>query len=453
MYFSLPLAWAIAFAFITASNAFRNVLYIDEWHPDIPTDHNVTTGITHVTMAFVDPINFTTTDHYPPPPLMSVQDLRSHFDNDTKVGIAVGGWGPFSTNFGVVSTKEYRANFSTNLAEWMDQQGYDYVDIDWEYPGGNGAQQPTNATAEIENFPLLLEAIKGKLKPERGISLALAGVPDGMKAFSSPEQSKIIWDNINFITVMAYDFVNRASHMTGHHTDVESCKTAVQRYIDLGLPAEKINLGFAFYAKYFQVDEACSNFTVPDGCSIVSAQDADGTDTFTSGVLTYQVRNMERPPIPANLQLSPDATCGYYNNTLTGYKCSESYCCAESGWCGDERAHCVPNCQVGFGRCDGPDAIASFQKARESSNYDQQKGALWYFDETTSPKLFWSWENTTLMSRKFDEIVNNPANLLGGVSGWSLGENSAGWGHVQQMRNMTQLRNSGGQDQECPPLP
>ncbi|KAI1426091.1 glycoside hydrolase superfamily [Xylaria sp. FL1777] len=405
MYCLRPLAWANAFAFAALAYGFRNVMYIDEWHSDIPTNHTVTTGITHVIMAFVDPMNFSTTDYLPSPPLMSVKDVRSRFDNGTKVGIALGGWGPFSASFSVVSTDEHRAAFSANLADWMVKQDYDFVDIDWEYPGGNGAQAPLNAQADIDNFPLLLSAVKGKLKPEAGISLALAGTPVGMEAFKSAQQAKPIWDNIDFITVMAYDFVNRASNMTGHHTDVESTRLAVQRYIDLGLPAEKINLGFAFYAKYFEVDNACNNFTVPNGCSILPAQDANGTDIFTSGVLTYEAKNIQRQPIPASLQDSPDATC---------------------------------------------DAIASFKKARENFNYDQQNGGLWFFDETTSPKLFWTWENTDLMSRKFDEIVNNPKNMLGGISGWSLGENTAGWGHVQQMQNMTRLRNSADQGQECP---
>ncbi|KAI0905915.1 glycoside hydrolase superfamily [Ustulina deusta] len=419
MHFPRPLAWANVLAFTTLSHAFRNVMYIDEWHSDIPTNISVTTGITHVIMAFVDPMNFSTTDHLPSPPLMSVKDVRSHFDSSTKVGIALGGWGPFSTSFSVVSTEEHRANFSANLAGWMKQQDYDFVDIDWEYPGGNGAQSPPDARADIDNFPLLLEAIKGGLKNEAGISLAVAGTTVGMNAFKSVEQTKPIWDKIDFITVMAYDYVNRASHMTGHHTDVEESRAAVQRYIDLGLPAEKINLGFAFYAKYFEVDSACNNFTVPDGCSILPAQDANGTDTFTSGVLTFESRNIERQPISASLQESPDGTCGYYNGTLTGYKY----------------------------------VIASFKKARENFRYDQQNGGIWYFDETPSPKLFWTWENTDMMARKFDEIVNNLTNKLGGISGWSLGENTAGWGHVQQMQNMTRLRNSAGESQECPQLP
>ncbi|KAI0526237.1 glycoside hydrolase superfamily [Xylaria bambusicola] len=436
-------------------------MYIDEWHPMIPDNRTITAGITHVIMAFIDPKNFsTTTDYSPSPVIMQVQDLRHHFDNGTKIGIALGGWGSFSDGFSDVATEQYRAGFSANLAQWMDRQGYDFVDIDWEYPGGNGASQPSNATADIENFPLLLDAIKKALKPGKSVSISVAATPIGMGAFKSAEKTKSTWETVDFVTIMAYDYVNRASKRTGHHTDVEGSKAAVQRYIDLGLPPEKINLGFPFYAKWFQVEDNCHNLTTPDSCEIVPAQDADGADNYKSGVLTFEMKNVQPPPLPASLELTVDATCGVHNNTATTKKCADGYCCSQDGWCGNTTAHCLPLCQTGYGECRGPDAIASFKRARENFKYDEGKGALWYFDETTSPRLFWTWENTDLMSRKFDEIVNSPANKLGGVAAWSLGENSAGWMHVLQMQNMTRLRSSDNQSEgegmgigECPRLP
>ncbi|TGJ81436.1 hypothetical protein E0Z10_g7319 [Xylaria hypoxylon] len=318
MYFLRRLAWVNVLAFITLGHAFRDVMYIDEVHSEIPTNLSITTGITHVIMAFVDPKNFSSVDFLPSPPLMPVKDVRTHFDNGTKVGIALGGWGPYSSSFSLVSTEANRTTFATNLADWVEKQGYDFVDIDWEYPGGNGAEKSFDAKAEIDNLPLLLGAIKEKLKNGAFISLALAGVPDGMKAFNTAEQSKSTWDNIDFTTVMAYDFVNRASNNTGHHTDVESSRLAVQRYIDLGLPAEKINLGFAFYAKYFEVSDACTKCLLPDGCSLVPAQGANGMDTFKSGVITFESRNIDPPAPPATLQESPNGTCGYNNASLDG---------------------------------------------------------------------------------------------------------------------------------------
>ncbi|KAI0439582.1 carbohydrate-binding module family 18 protein [Xylaria telfairii] len=437
MHFTTTSAWATALAYVTLichSYAFRNVI----WHLDITTDLSLTMGITHVVIAFVDPIQFSTNAQPPSPPILPVGDVRGRFDHTAKIGISLGGWGSFSTSFGLVSTEENRTAFAANLATWVEQQGYDFVDIDWEYPGGNGAGTPTNATAEIENFPLLLGAIKQELK-DRFITLSVAGTPAGMEAFKSAEQTKSIWDAVDFITVMAYDFINRASNTTGHHTDFVGSELAVQRYIDLGLPADKINLGFAFYAKYFEVEETCTKCMLPSGCPILPAQNSSGADTYKSGVLTFTSRNMEPPNVLPTLTESPNGACGYNNGTFTDYKCPGSSCCSESGWCGDEVAHCVPNCQFGYGRCDGPDVIASFERARENFMYDQQNGGVWYFDETTSPKLFWTWETIDTMTLKFYEIANSPKYNLGGISAWSLGENSGGFEYVRRLQNLTSL--------------
>ncbi|KAI0460691.1 glycoside hydrolase superfamily [Xylaria acuta] len=394
MRFPIRSAWATALAYITLvchAHAFRNVI----WHPDIPTNISITAGITHVVMAFVDPIQFSTMAQLPSPPIMPVRAVRGYFDHGTKVGISLGGWGPFSTSFSSVSTEENRAAFAANLAIWVEQQGYDFVDIDWEYPGGNGAETPTNATEEIEIFPLLLDAIKRELK-RQFISLSVAGTPAGMEAFNSVEQTKAIGDKIDFVTVMAYDFVNRASLTTGHHTDVLGSRLAIRRYVDLGLPAEKINLGLAFYAKYFEVDGTCNRSMLPGGCSILPAQDNSGADTYKSGVLTFESRNMERPDVLPALQESPNGSCGHSN-----------------------------------------DIIASFKRARENSVYDQRNGGVWYLDETTSPKIFWTWETIETVTRKFYGIINSPTHKLGGISSWSLGQNSGGWEYVQRIQKLT----------------
>ncbi|KAH8166162.1 hypothetical protein CIB48_g2096 [Xylaria polymorpha] len=84
MHFPASSAWGTALAYITLichSHAFRNVI----WHPDIPTDLGITTGITHVVIAFVDPIQFSTTAQPPSPLIMPVREVRTYFDHSTKV--------------------------------------------------------------------------------------------------------------------------------------------------------------------------------------------------------------------------------------------------------------------------------------------------------------------------------------------------------------------------------
>ncbi|KAI1815269.1 carbohydrate-binding module family 18 protein [Poronia punctata] len=451
MIFRRSLAWAIALSSTTvqclAKQSFRSTVYIDQYHPNISFTIDYT-GITHAIMAFADPLAFMDEKNFPTPPLMNVSDVRKVFENGTKIGVALGGWGPLSTNFGYVSTKENRTIFAKNLASWVNKNGYDFVDIDWEYPGGNGAETPINGTREIEDLPLFLCSIRDALGKknstgDNGISLAVAGTEAGMLAFQNSIQTKPVWDSIDFITVMAYDLVNRVSNATGHHSDVKGSKLAVQRYLDLGLAPEKINLGYTFYAKWFQTAGPCNGTQLPIGCPIMKAQTDNGTDTYASGVLTFEPRYLNKtyPIDTQSLQVSPDGTCGYKDsNILTNYKCGEPYCCSDYGFCGDTKDHCIPNCQAGYGRCDGPDVVASFQRAQHGFTTDVENGALWYLDTAVTPHMFWTWENNIIMTRKYDDIVNNMT--LGGVSGWSLGEDSFNWEHVGIMGQMAMMRQS-----------
>ena len=66
-------------------------------------------------------------------------------------------------------------------------------------------------------------------------------------------------------------------------------------------------MGFAFYAKYFKTQAAC---TEPVGCQTAVLEDANGEDTGLSGAVTF----LEVPPVLASGQA--DATEGgqwYYD--------------------------------------------------------------------------------------------------------------------------------------------
>jgi chitinase len=82
------------------------------------------------------------------------------------------------------------------------------LDIDWEYPGGNGAdykQTPNSAKEyEIAAFPKLLTAIRSAIGKDKVLSIAVPGKKGDMIAFTK-ETGPAIWD--------AVDQVNVSSHM------------------------------------------------------------------------------------------------------------------------------------------------------------------------------------------------------------------------------------------------
>ncbi|CAJ2509867.1 Uu.00g057670.m01.CDS01 [Anthostomella pinea] len=424
-------------------NALRDVMYLDQWHSSFLETPGIFTkedfrGITHVILAFMDPANFTQ-DATAIQPCIKASELRPHFDNDTQIGVSLGGWGDYSTSFSQVSTEGTRAAFATHLSNWLAMEDLDFVDIDWEYPGGNGADYlvtPNDKkTKEITDFPLFLQAIKKQIGT-KSLSIAVGGTATGMLAFPNKAQSKAVWDIVDFVNIMAYDFVNRRSNATAYHTDVNTTMSAVQSWMALGLPPQKVNLGFGFYAKYFELGISAGPCPLPwIGCLIAESEDpVTGADNFNSGILTFE-QSVLSPNRTLYHGLTPDGSCGVLNGATTGFSCNPGTCCGASGWCGSSAEHCRAGCQTAWGGCQGPDTVASLQNALKYGQTDWSIGGQSYLDTTTTPNLFWTFETVELMQQKYDRIVAGLG--LGGVMGWSLGEDSYDWAFVKAMQNMT----------------
>lgn len=79
---------------------------------------------------------------------------------------------------------------------------YTVIDVDWEYPGGNGQdykQTPNDKkVSEIETYALLLQEIKAAIG-EKELSIAVPGREGDMIAFTTEQVPKID---------KAVDFVN-----------------------------------------------------------------------------------------------------------------------------------------------------------------------------------------------------------------------------------------------------
>ena len=223
---------------------------------------------------------------------------------------------------------------------------------------------------------------------------------------------------------MAYDFMNRRDTKTAHHTSVESAHEMVKNYMAIGAPPSKMNLGFAFYAKYFQVPDANFTGSAALGIPIVQAENpVTGADTLTSGAITFETANMA--PISTNISTSTDGTCGADKGT----RCP-SGCCSQYGNCGTTSEYCGTGCQFAFGTgCTGPDIAGSWQTALVKGTADKAAGGQYYLDG--SNKLFWTWDTTEFIAEKFDKIIRKYK--LGGAMAWSLGEDSYDWSHIKKI--------------------
>lgn len=100
---------------------------------------------------------------------------------------------------------------------------------------------------------------------------------------------------------MTYDLMNRRLNATHHHTSVEEFKAAIDTYIERGMSPGKMNLGFAFYAKWFTTQDGVQ-CTEPTGCPTALLERQDGSDTGLSGAVTFEKENFAGGAFPQALQ-------------------------------------------------------------------------------------------------------------------------------------------------------
>lgn len=136
---------------------------------------------------------------------MPLASIRALFDENTKVCMAIGGWGD-TAGFGVGSqTPESRKTYAANVAAAVESLGYDCVDVDWEYPGGNGDDYKSvpnsQKVGEIYAYPLLLTEIKSAIG-DKELSIAVPGKEGDMIAFTA-EKVPAINDAVDFVNVSA----------------------------------------------------------------------------------------------------------------------------------------------------------------------------------------------------------------------------------------------------------
>ncbi|OQD83395.1 hypothetical protein PENANT_c017G06963 [Penicillium antarcticum] len=408
--------------------ATRFAMYIDQYHvTDLP-DSKTTEGIDYAIMAFA-PSKIFNSDSPPSfQPFESPESFRKRFSPDTKLGIAIGGWGDTSGFSESVKDDASIERYAKNVASMLESNGFDGVDIDWEYPGGNGQdykQVPNSEkVGEIEAYPKFLAAIRKAIGDDKLLSIATPGREQDFIAFTK-EQGPKIFEPVDYINVMSYDLINRRDNTTGHASSVQGSLDTINHYLEIGAPPEKMNLGFAYYAKWFTTDPESDCDENPLGCKMVKLENDDGSDNGKSGALTFEASVVA--DAPKDLKTSTNGKCGFGEKS----KCPEGSCCSTYGNCGTGDDFCQAGCLSDYGTCKGISITDSWRDAEKNGQTDEEAGGQYYFDKENN--LFWTWDTPDLIARKFQDIVAEKK--LGGVMAWSLGEDTYGFKHLKAMQN------------------
>lgn len=199
-----------------------------------------------------------------------------------QVLISIGGWAAEGFSDAALNA-DNRERFADSAIAFLRRYGFDGLDLDWEYPGsdiGGIVSRPDDR----DNFTALLRRLREKLDAAGSedqrrylLTIATGVVPDHVAGIDLAR----VTPDLDYIGLMSYDLYNGWSTRSGHHAnlyrsdaeaDGESGDTAVRRFREAGVPADKLVLGAAFYGRgmngvapdqqaLMQPSEPGSNFT------------------------------------------------------------------------------------------------------------------------------------------------------------------------------------------------
>lgn len=161
-----------------------------------------------------------------------------------RIGVSIGGWGS-SDNFFEATSDANRKKFISEIVKLTETYDLDTIDIDWEYPEENQAEQ----------FEVFMKELKAILEP-MGIKISIC-VPTGIgsNGYATGDWKKHFTSNAlnyaDWINIMSYD-----AQVEGYpdHAPVELQLNALNYWNELmgGDKMNKLVAGVPFYAKSVQ---------------------------------------------------------------------------------------------------------------------------------------------------------------------------------------------------------
>ena len=187
--------------------------------------------------------------------LLGIVNQKKNHPN-LKVLVSLGGWGGCKTCSDVFNTEEGREDFAKSTARIIEEYDADGIDLDWEYPAISGFPGHTYRPEDKDNFTDLVVRLRKHMKKGDILSFAAGGFD---RFFDNSIDWKKVMPLIDNVNLMSYDLVSGFSKFTGHHTGLYSTNEqkrsgdyGVNYLKKIGVPAQKIVLGAAFYGRVYE---------------------------------------------------------------------------------------------------------------------------------------------------------------------------------------------------------
>ena len=194
---------------------------------------------------------------------------------ELRVLVSVGGW-TWSKGFSDAAlTAESRRRFCESAVAYLKRHDLDGLDVDWEYPGLPGDNNPyrpedrANFTALMTDLRAHLDAAATGSDKHYLLTFAAGAFPDYLAHAAMNEVAGVV----DFVNLMTYDFrVPGAEPEAGHNANLlahpkdasgSSADRAVRDFLAAGVPARKLVLGVPFYGRAWEVQGDYGPLYVP----------------------------------------------------------------------------------------------------------------------------------------------------------------------------------------------
>ncbi|MDP0495180.1 MAG: glycosyl hydrolase family 18 protein [Verrucomicrobiota bacterium JB024] len=254
------------------------------------------------------------------------QELKAQYPH-LKVMIAVGGWYDSGRFSDVAASAAARAKFAQSVVDFVVKYDFDGIDLDWEYPVV-ATDANTNVRPEDgANYALLAQALRQALDAQGQIDGKhydiSAAVPAGYDKYDLIDLSALS-AQLDWFNLMTYDFHGRWDKTrTGHNAPLYAnsadpmpeynAASAVQGYLDAGVPASKINLGIPLYGYVWTGVPSANNGLYQSATGL-------GAGTVETGIIDYRtiVEQMAADPANNAERWDSQSEVSYIYNAATG---------------------------------------------------------------------------------------------------------------------------------------
>ncbi|WHZ39982.1 glycosyl hydrolase family 18 protein [Rahnella bonaserana] len=193
--------------------------------------------------------------------LRDLQKRAKAVGHDLVLSMSIGGWTLSNGFHNMAKTAEGRSIFAKSVAGLFTRfPMFSEVDIDWEYPGNAGNNNPYDDN-DGANYALLIAEITKEMAAIRRsdvkISIASSAVVAILEKSDVPA---LLAAGLHGVNLMTYDFfgtpwAEKLSHHTNLHALVEGgwgIDTIIDYLLAKGFPADRMNVGYAAYSRNAQ---------------------------------------------------------------------------------------------------------------------------------------------------------------------------------------------------------